>query len=400
MRDPRWLIALSLLDVWALWLGHELLAFACTFGLLCALTVSYWLRFGLSGVSYQRALGRERAQLGETVTLTATFGNHKLLPLSALEIYDALPRHVKLSGGTQRDNDAGLPCLYIARAMLPYTRITRHLHVRCERRGVFQFGPVRYQAGDFLGVARQHGGDNTQHELLVLPKIFKLDLGALASRQLLGRQAAQNHLPDPLRKLGAREYRSGDPLRTIDWRATARRSSLMVREIEPSSSPALQIILSFRIHAHSADWVEPDELEFAISLAASIAAYASARGMAVGLSGNGLAQGKPLALPASRAPQQLSRVLELLAHAASRPTGPLAALLQARELSRERTSTWLVIADQLDASEQALLRDAQRRGRAVVVLLTGRAQPMSPVRVLRAPYREGWAVRDAITLAV
>jgi uncharacterized protein (DUF58 family) len=399
MRDPRWLIALSLLDLWALALGHELLALACTFSLLCALAVTYWLHHGLSGVSYQRALGRERAQLGETVTLTATFGNHKLLPLSALEIYDTLPRHVKLSGGTQRDNEAGVPCLYIARAMLPYTRITRHLQVSCERRGVHQFGPVRYQAGDFLGVARQHGGDNTQHELLVLPKIFKLDLAALASRQLLGTHTAHNHLPDPLRTLGAREYRNGDPLRTIDWRATARRSTLMVREIEPSTSPALQIILSFRIHAHSADWVEPDELEFAISLAASLAAYASARGVAVGLCGNGSSGGRPLALPASRAPEQVGRVLELLARAGSRPTGPLAGLLQARELSLQRTSTWLIIADELEADEQALLCAAARRGRAVVVLLTGPAQNTPPLRVLRAPYRKGWALRDAITLA-
>ena len=282
--------------------------------------------------------------------------------------------------------------------MLPYTRITRHLQVRCERRGLHQFGPVRYQAGDFLGVARQHGGDNTQHELLVLPKIFKLDL-SLTSRQLLGAHSARNHLPDPLRKLGAREYRSGDPLRTIDWRATARRSSLMVREIEPSVSPALQIILSFRIHAQSVDPVEPDELEFAISLAASIAAYASSRGMAVGLCGNGSSGGRPLALPASRAPEQVGRVLELLARAASRPTGSLASLLQARELTLQRSSTWLVIGDQLDAHEQALLRDAERRGRAVVVLLTGQAQRMSALRVMRAPYREGWALRDAITLA-
>jgi uncharacterized protein (DUF58 family) len=399
MLDPRWLATLCLLDVWAIASAHELLALVCTFSLLCAGAVGHWQRHVLSGVSYERALSRDRAQIGELVTLSASFGNHKLLPISALEIYDSLPRHVTLEGAAERENDAGKPCLYIARAMLPFTRVTRHMHVRCERRGVHQFGPVRYQAGDFLGIARQHGGDNVQHELLVLPKIFKLELGAFASRQLTGTRAAHHLLADPLRMLGTREYRSGDALRTIDWRATARRSTLMVREMEPSSSPALQIILSFRIHTQSVDRVEPDELEFAISLAASVAAYASARGMAIGLCGNGTFQGKPLALPPSHAPEQVARVLELLARVSSRASRPLASLLQERALTQQRASTWLIIADQLEPKEEALLHDAQRRGRAAVVLLPGKQRTRSTMRALHAPYQEGWSLRDVLTLA-
>ena len=399
MLDPRWLVALCLLDGWALWSGHQLLALVCTFSLLCAAALAHWQRYGMSGVSYERTLGRERAQIGELVTLSATFGNHKLLPISALEIYDALPRHVKLLGAAERDDEAGRPCLYIVRAMLPFTRVTRHMQIRCERRGVHELGPVRLLTRDFLGITRQHGGDNTQHELLVLPKVFKLELGAVASRQLTGTRAAQHHIADPLRTLGAREYQSGDALRTVDWRASARRATLMVREIEPSSSPALQIILSFRIHADSADRVQPDELEFAISVAASIAAYASARGMAVGLYGNGSVHGKPLALPASRAPEQMGRVLELLARVSSRPSGPLVGLLRERALARQRACTWLVVADGLDAQEEARLRDAERSGRAIVVLLTGTQQPRSLRRVLYVPYQEGWSQRDALTLA-
>jgi uncharacterized protein (DUF58 family) len=399
MLDPRWLAALCLLDVWAIAAGHELLAFVCTFSLLCAGAVGRSQRHVLSGVSYERALSRERAQIGELVTLSASFGNHKLLPISALEIYDSLPRHVTLDGAAQRHDEAGKPCMYIARAMLPFTRVTRHMRVRCERRGVHQFGPVRYQAGDFLGIVRQHGGDNVQHELLVLPKIFKLDLGAFASRQLTGMRAAHHLLADPLRKLGTREYRSGDALRTIDWRATARRSSLMVRELEPSSSPALQIILSFCIHTESVDRVEPDELEFGISLAASVAAYASARGMAIGLCGNGTFQGKPLTLPPSQAPEQVARLLELLARVSSRVNRPLTSLLQERALTGQRASTWLIIADQLEPQEEALVREAERRGRAVVVLLTGKQHTRSSVRALHVPYEKGWALRDALTLA-
>jgi hypothetical protein len=82
-------------------------------------------------VSYIRELSRERAQQGEVVSLRATFCNHKWLPLSLLEVHDALPRHVTLTGGVLRDDESGLPGLYIARAMPLFARITRHLEVRC-----------------------------------------------------------------------------------------------------------------------------------------------------------------------------------------------------------------------------------------------------------------------------
>lgn len=404
MLDPRWIIVLALLELWALWAGHSLLGLACTFSLLCVAGIKLWQRNALRGVSYARHLGCERSQLGEIVTLRATFGNHKLLPLSVLEINDALPRHVELLGSSMRDSETGLACVHIARAMSPYARVTRHLQVRCARRGVHKFGPVRYRAGDFLGMTWQYGGDDTLNELVVLPKIFALELGPVAARQLIGAvRAPKQLLADPLNKLGAREYRTGDALRTVDWRASARRASLMVREIEASATPALQIVLNFSVHAPAGDRVEPDELEFAISLAASLAAFASAHGMAVGLSGNGLANGRLLALPASQAPEQVGRVLELLALANSRPSGPFADLLQSRDRSLQSASTWLVISDRLDARERAALRDTERRGRAVILAWTGSREDLPPlpasVRVLCASYQEGWSLRDALTLA-
>ena len=402
MLDPRWLLALILLDVWALWARHALLAFVCTFCLSCAAAIKFWQRWSLRGVTYQRSLGRERAQLGEVVSFSASFANDKLMPLSLLEVYDSLPRYAKLTGGTLRDDDSGIACLYIARAMLPFTRITRRFEVRCERRGLHTFGPVRMRASDFLGVLPQHGGDNSVHELLVLPKIFALDLGTLSFRQLLGRvRAPRQLLDDPLSKRGARTYRAGDPLRSVDWRASARSSSLMVRELEPSAAPALQVILDFSIHAPAGDRVEPDELEFAIGLAASIAAYADQHGMAVGLFGNGTSGGKLLALPASRARDQVACVLELLARASSRPFCPLAAVLSQLRTSATSAGTWLVITDHLTADALRLLRDAERRGQPVTVLWTGAARPAAAsLRTLHGPYSKGWWQRDALTIAV
>jgi uncharacterized protein (DUF58 family) len=263
---------------------------------------------------------------------------------------------------------------------------------------------VRYRAGDFLGLTQRLGGETDVQELLVLPKVFALAVDPAGARTLCGTAPARPpQLLDPLRVLGARDYRSGDPLRSIDWRATARRTSLMVREVEPSTTPLLQIILNFQVRSAAGDRVEPDELEFAVSVAASLAAFASRRGVAVGLCGNGCVMGKALALPASRAHAHLGVLMETLARVTSRPLCPLASLLRERIRVAMGASTWLLVTDHLDHHTTMLLTDAQRRGQSIVVVSTARDDSSlgahGALRVVRFPYHEGWWQRETLSTA-
>jgi uncharacterized protein (DUF58 family) len=239
-------------------------------------------------------------------------------------------------------------------------------------------------------------------ELLVLPKVFPLVLGPLASQQLLGATAARRLLsPDPLRTVGARAYSPGDPLRLVDWRSTARRGSLMVRELEPSSAPCVELVLNVRIEAPHADRIEPDELEFAMSVTASLAAHACRRGSPVGLCANTVSRAVPLALPASSAPSQLPLVLEALARASSRPNATLAQLLRARSSLRQASSL-IVVSEHIDAGVWRELTLLKRSGRSVLVVLTAPRGPegsFGGLEVLRMPYEKGWCERESLACA-
>lgn len=401
MLDPRFLLALVLLEIWAWRAAHPLVSLAATLVLILALAVHWSWKWSLRGVEFRRRLQHERAHMGQSIELQLTLVNRKLLPLSALELEDTLPRHVEATGAVVRQTrDDLLPCLYVVRPMLPYESVTRRVRIRCRRRGVHQFGPARWHAFDFLGMLAQHAGSTDTHSLLVLPKVFPLALDARMPELLTGPLAARPRLwTDPLRIRGFREYRAGDPLRSVDWRATARRGSLIVREHEASSCPIVQIVLGFDVRAPSGDRVEPDELEFAISVAASLAAHALQQRFHVGLFGNALAQGAPIALPASGSPQQLARLLELLARAGSRPVGALHAVLEHKH-RRHEPGAWLVIAEDLDARSCALLADARRRGRVVQVLLTGKSQAPAAVSLplMRVPYEPGWSTRESLAI--
>ena len=182
------------------------------------------------------------------------------------------------------------------------------MRVRCTRRGELVFGPASLASGDYLGTLAKHERQSGLDHLIVYPKIFRVVLGRLPSNRMLGRDAARrNFLTDPVRTIGTREYTQGDPYRSIDWRASARRDILMVRMSEPSTTPILDIVLNFQTATSGWDSWEHEGMEFAISVAASLAAYGTERGWAIGMRGNGYSGGMPIDIRPSAAPGQFGQ---------------------------------------------------------------------------------------------
>jgi uncharacterized protein (DUF58 family) len=81
------------------------------------------------------------------------------------------------------------------------------------------------------------------------------------------------------RDIIARPYRSGDPMRVVDWRATARRGELMVRTETAASTAATGLLLDVRQDA----WPEAAAFEWAVDYAASLVAALDERRAAVRL---------------------------------------------------------------------------------------------------------------------
>ena len=86
---------------------------------------------------------------------------------------------------------------------------------------------------------------------------------------------------------GTRGYRPGDPLRTLDWKRSARQGELMVRELATPEPPRVAVALDLRAGGGGpgGPGVPGGEAaqERAVSLAASLIARAHAAGFRVGL---------------------------------------------------------------------------------------------------------------------
>ncbi len=179
------------------------------------------------------------------------------------------------------------------------------------RRGRYALGPLRSRAVDPFGlVERSNPGDGTA-SLLVVPRVQPLGAaGPLDGHGGEGsRRSIAVHGEDDV---SIREYRRGDDLRKVHWRATARTGDLKVRLEERPWRARTTVLLDTRRPAHliagQHDPDPADSLEWAVEAAASIAVALGGRGHEVRLvteSGELEGSGRVPAGPLGAAPEEL-----------------------------------------------------------------------------------------------
>jgi uncharacterized protein (DUF58 family) len=97
-------------------------------------------------------------------------------------------------------------------------------------------------------------------------------------------------LEDPARFLGVRDYRPGDGLRRIHWRATARSGTLQVKLFEPTVLQGALFAVEMGKGAFPGAPLETGTdpgVELAVTVTASLAEFVLAGGQSVGLLSNG-----------------------------------------------------------------------------------------------------------------
>ena len=153
------------------------------------------------------------------------------------------------------------------------------------KRGSHEFQNIRAVASDHLGLFRRQVTFPTTERLVIIPDTLKLR--QLAIRPLRTRAYAG---PVPARQggsgvsfFGVRAYQPGDPLRSINWRMSARhRSDYYVNEFEPERIVDVGLILDIRRRNDVLVAGKP-LLEHSIAATASLAAAFLSDGNRVGM---------------------------------------------------------------------------------------------------------------------
>jgi uncharacterized protein (DUF58 family) len=139
-----------------------------------------------------------------------------------------------------------------------------------DRRGVFEVGPARIRRRDPLGLWQRTQSFGIERLLFVYPRRHAVDPVAAGRRHDLNGPNAASASQGTIAFHSLREYRSGDDLRSVHWKTSARTGTLMVRQQADSSQPQTTVVLDNRAGSHS-----EASFELAVEIAASVVATAA-----------------------------------------------------------------------------------------------------------------------------
>lgn len=231
------------------------------------------------------------------------------------------------------------------------------------RRGLYPIGPFVVEYEDPFGMVNSVQAVGEADRLVVVPAVVELPPGGptLAdgegTAQLVMRRITGND-----DDLTTREYRPGDALRRVHWRASARHGELMVRQEEHRSHPDARILIDTRqggyrdaVPDQGDTWTPTafsDAFEWVVSMTASLGTHLEASGFRVSIEESAVPQIEALGerwegghraegfLTSLAAVRLVDRVHdEPGAGVTTEPEGPVFALLSDPE---EATITWLL----------------------------------------------------------
>ena len=379
MLNDVWLLISVLLVFVGLVASQGLLLIVGSLVIIIWLTAKFWDRFAFQEVTHQRSLSRSRAFIGDTVDYTVTLSNEKILPLIWVDIQDTFPSDLDLPGASLRGTGVEVAKEHrITTSLLPYQRVSWKYKLRCSARGYHRIGPARLRSGDIFGFTATEAHFTGVDHILVYPRVVDLDRLILPSEHPLGE--ARGQLPlyqDTSRFFGLRDYHPTDPMKHIDWKATARRTWLQTKVFEPVVSLNVLITLNASTGEHAWQGANRRLFERAVTVAASVGKHCADRGFGFSLVSNAVAvySGKWLNVPFSSSGSQLGLVLEALAMAGPYAVAGLPEVLRAHREALPPGTTIVLATPVVTRPMVEEIREVKVRGYQVIVLYCGDGGP-------------------------
>ena len=247
----------------------ELAVLATPFALILALGT----RARDPGLEATVSVEAERTLEGADVPLTVTL--HAARPIDRVDVAIELPRGVALVEGDRTQGvrlDAGEE-----RGLA--------LAIRCTTWGVYDMGELRVHARDAFRLVTWAARVEPGHRLKAYPRPIALRrlLAPMQTQAFAGSQVARAK-GEGVEYADIRDFVPGDRVRAINWRASARRGSLVVNERHPERNTDVVLFVDSFTDVRGAG---RSLLEEAIRAAASLATKYLERRDRVGLVGFG-----------------------------------------------------------------------------------------------------------------
>jgi uncharacterized protein (DUF58 family) len=307
----------------------------------------------------------ERTSAGEVMPIDIEVTQHSAFRGADLVV---LPHDLPMAIDAEPSDGVALPDL--ARGEAARVR----LGLRCMKRGKHIVRGFRVESGFPFGILRSRRTFIEPRPILVYPRFAPLTRLKLPTgrRYQPGGVALASELGESFEYLGNREYRDGDNIRDIDWRATARMQRPIVREWVEEYMMRVAVILDTHI-PHASPPIREEAFERAVSVAAAVSDFMARQDYLVDL----FAAGPNLYhLTAGRSLAYLDQILDILACVDANPSEPFETIEpQIGEMLSQISTVICVFLDWNEARRDFV--DRMRAGGAAVKVIVLRDAPCS-----------------------
>ncbi len=316
-------------------------AYAFTYALCLLFVVAWvWPRLAIRGISLTRRLDPGTPVVGEPYEEVIEVRRSGWVPAPWVEVRDL---------GQIPDYQPGR-VISVGGEVVSWK--TRGVY---RRRGWMSFGPTSVSVREPFGLFNQ---------VLVYPRVRPIpDLMTPSAQQVGTSQSLGAWADYPPETGGVRDYTPGDSFGRIHWPLSMHHQRLMSKTFEQPLTTDLWILLDLDHNVHYGEG-EESTVEYAVSLAASMAAQVHSRGRQVGLIAN---DSKGTILEPHRAARQDRIILDYLAVATADGRTSLTKTLAWDRIRRLPRRAIAVITPSADEEWVRLLQAARGRRSALIV---------------------------------
>ena len=265
------------------------IAALAVYGLQLLIFKRFWNR----ALSAKAVFSVSKVRAGDPADLVVSVENAKWLPLAAVKMNLALDRgldfvsdaNLAVSDRNYRSEIFGLR---------RFERVTRKLPLVANQRGLYSLSVIELVGSDLFYARRFWASYPVDARITVLPgRAEPVKINAATRRLMEETAVPRSDMEDPFTLRGIRPYRSGDSVRDINWKASARTGELRVNIHDYTADKEAVILLDLQYDR----LLRPDDLlEESIRIASSLAGELMAHGTAVSLVTNGrhMISGEPV----------------------------------------------------------------------------------------------------------
>ncbi len=246
-------------------------------------------KLGFARLTYRRYFNVRSCYEGESVELVEEIINNKWLPIAWVRVESELPLELDFTNSIDTHISARTQHRSFFHLGMYRSIIRRHT-LTATKRGMYLLGNVHVTLGDVIGFGGSTRPFDVNAVLLVYPQLLEGSTDMPTIRWQGDMVVKRFIVEDRFLVNGIREYMTGDNLREVHWKASARRGDLCVKTHDFTAFSRLVVYLNLQTREEQWDQMsaaDVEGVENAVRYIAYLTQYALSQGAEVGFCCNG-----------------------------------------------------------------------------------------------------------------